>query len=123
MPEASTDLKIRKNDIILVAFIAVICIVTAFVPFLSSAEGSEVLIYKDGLLFSEKNLSENSVTDVDGLLSVVIENGYVYVVDSVCPNGECMHSKAHRAGDTIICLPNKIMIKITGESETDAVSG
>ena len=75
-------------------------------------------------LFAEKNISENSVTDVDGMMTVVIENGKVYAQNSVCPSGVCEHSlPITKSGDSIICLPNKIMIKISGEGETDAISG
>ena len=52
------------------------------------------------------------------------ENGKVYAQNSVCPDGVCEHSlPITKSGDSIICLPNKIMIKISGEGETDAISG
>ena len=118
------DLKIRRNDIFLAAVILLVCIVAAGVPFLFSFQGSSVLIYVDGKLYAEKSLNENSETDVDGLMQVVISEGSVSVENSVCPNGSCEHSAAiSGVGESIICLPNKIMIKISGETEMDAVSG
>ncbi|MBQ2721076.1 MAG: NusG domain II-containing protein [Clostridia bacterium] len=117
-------LKIRKSDIILTASIIVLCIVAAVLPFFFSTDGSTVEIYVDGVFFTEKNLSEDSETDVDGLMSVIIENGLVRVENSVCPSGACEHSlPISKSGESIICLPNKIMIKISGEGETDAISG
>lgn len=118
------DLKIRKSDIVLTVSIVAICIVLVILPFFFSRDGSSVSIYVDGRLFAEKNISENSVTDVDGMMTVVIENGKVYAQNSVCPSGVCEHSlPITKSGDSIICLPNKIMIKISGEGETDAISG
>lgn len=118
------DLKIRKNDIFLVASVIILCIIIAVIPFFFSPDGSSVLIYVDGELYAEKSLNENSVTDIDGLMQVVIENGKAYVKNSVCPNGACEHSAPVSAsGESIICLPNKIMIKISGETEMDAISG
>lgn len=118
------DLKIRKNDIFLVASVIILCIIIAVIPFFFSSDGSSVLIYVDGELYAEKSLNENSVTDIDGLMQVVIENGKAYVENSVCPNGACEHSAPVSAsGESIICLPNKIMIKISGETEMDAISG
>lgn len=117
-------LKIRKSDIILAAVIVVICITAAVLPFLFSSEGEVVRIYVAGQLYAEKSLSEDSVTSVDGLMDVVISGGNVHVENSVCPSGVCEHSAPiGRSGDSIICLPNRIMIKISGEGETDAVSG
>lgn len=118
------DLKIRKNDIFLVASIIILCIIISVIPFFFSSDGSSVLIYLDGELYAEKSLNENSVTDIDGLMQVVIENGKAYVKNSVCPNGACEHSApVSSSGESIICLPNKIMIKISGETEMDAISG
>ena len=57
-------------------------------------------------------------------MDVVIENGKVRVENSVCPSGSCEHSAAvSKKGESIICLPNKILIQISGEGETDAISG
>lgn len=118
------DLKICKNDIFLTALIIIFCVALLVLPFLFSSDGSSVLIYVDGELFAEKSLDENSETDVKGLLKVVIKNGEAHVEDSVCPNGSCEHSYAvSSSGESIICLPNKIIIKISGETEMDAVSG
>jgi len=118
------DLKIRKSDIVLTFSIVFICVVLAVIPFFFSRDGSSVLIYVDGKLFAEKNISENSRTDVDGMLTVVVENGKVYIENSVCPVGVCEHTlPITKSGDSIICLPNKIMVKISGEGETDAISG
>ena len=117
------DLKIRKNDIFLTALIIVVCVAFAVFPLLFSADGLSVLIYVDGEFFAEKSLYENSETDVQGLMKVVIKNGEAYVEDSVCPNGSCEHSSAvSSSGESIICLPNKIIIKISGETEMDAIS-
>ena len=118
------DLKICKNDVFLVAAIIALCVVAAVLPFFFSSEGESVLIYVNGELYAEKSLGKNSETDVDGLMRVVIKNGEAFVVDSVCPNGSCEHSApVSDSGESIICLPNKILIKIAGEGEMDAVSG
>ncbi len=118
------ELKIRKNDVILAAAIIALCVALTVVPFFFSSDGNVVDIYVDGELFAEKDLYENSVTDVLGLMSVIVENGRVRVENSSCPTGVCEHSSPiSKSGDSIICLPNKILIKISGDAETDAVSG
>lgn len=55
---------------------------------------------------------------------VVNENG-AYVEDVVCPDKVCQKTGViNKAGQNIVCLPNKVVIYIEGEKETgiDGVS-
>jgi hypothetical protein len=118
------NLKIRKSDIILTAVIVSFCIAAAAFLFFMRSGGETVQIYRDGELFAERSLNKDETVNVDGMMDVVIKNGSVHVENSVCPSGVCEHSGAvSKKGESIICLPNKILIKITGEGETDAISG
>lgn len=52
------------------------------------------------------------------------ENGEVRMIKSSCPDLICVHHKAVSGiGETIICLPHKLVIEITGtrEKELDGV--
>lgn len=117
-------LKIQKTDILLTASIFVFCAVIAALMLFFHSDGTNVCIYKNGELFAEHALSEDISINVDGLMNVVIKNGSVHVENSVCPNGACEHTGSiNKKGESIICLPNKILIKIDGEGDTDAISG
>ncbi len=49
---------------------------------------------------------------------VVIENGAVRVAEADCPDQVCVHTGAISGpGETIVCLPNRLLIEITGEPE------
>ncbi|MBO4392677.1 MAG: NusG domain II-containing protein [Clostridia bacterium] len=118
------NLKIRKSDIVLTCAIVVFCAAAALLMFFLRTGGDTVRIYKNGELFAERSLSQDDIINVDGLMDVVIQNGKVRVENSVCPSGACEHSgSVYKKGESIICLPNKILIKISGEGETDAISG
>ena len=59
-------------------------------------------------------------------LAVEVEPGRVRVARSACPGGDCLHTGwADRAGDRIICLPNRLIITLSGEDAPafDAISG
>jgi hypothetical protein len=57
-------------------------------------------------------------------LTMVIENGEVYVEKATCPDLVCQnHRPISRSGEQIICLPGRVVIAITGEeAEIDAVT-
>ncbi len=62
--------------------------------------------------------------DVDGHNKVVIAGGEVWMETADCPDKLCVaQGKISRSGQTIICLPNKVMVTIKGgKSEYDGVA-
>ena len=49
---------------------------------------------------------------------VVIEDGHVYMKYADCPDGLCIkQGKISREGESIICLPHKLVIRIVSLSE------
>lgn len=71
------------------------------------------------------DINEGRVINVEGPLGVtrvIIENGEVRVEDSPCREKICIKmGRKKRVGDQIICVPNRVIVEITGESE--AVDG
>lgn len=48
---------------------------------------------------------------------IVIENGAVRIAESPCRTHYCVHSGPHhRTGDAIACVPNRILVTITGRA-------
>jgi len=44
---------------------------------------------------------------------IVVKKGYIFVKENDCPNHDCIkEGKKNKIGDTIICLPNRILIRI-----------
>ena len=66
------------------------------------------------------------VEGADGNYNIVhIEQGTVWVSDADCSNHDCIRQgKISKVGQSIICLPHQMIIRIVGEGETeyDAVS-
>lgn len=60
-----------------------------------------------------------------GTNKVRIEPDGVYMENANCPDKLCVHQgKINKAGESIICLPNKIIVEIVGKKpDVDAVSG
>ena len=86
-------------------------------------EGSGVTVKVDDKIFGEYSLSENREVEIkseNGINYLVIEDGKAYMRDASCPDGICVeHRPVHREGESIVCLPNKVVILVKGD-EGDA---
>ena len=103
---------LKKADIILIAALALLAVLTLLFPLLNTASGSEaVVLVKNNELY---RLPLNKDTEVDlGTNVVKIENGEVFVESATCPDKVCVHhSPIKNKGDAIICVPNGIVVEV-----------
>ena len=58
-------------------------------------------------------------------ITVEAERGRIRVAHSDCPSQDCVHTGwVSRSGGQIVCLPNRLVITVTGgTAEADAVTG
>lgn len=92
-----------------------------------SHQGNKVEITKDGKLWGTYSLDgEHKITIHDGkeLNVVKISGGKVTMESANCKNQVCVHhSPVSRTGESIVCLPHKIVVSIKGEdNEYDTIS-
>ncbi|MDR2635151.1 MAG: NusG domain II-containing protein [Clostridiales bacterium] len=80
-------------------------------------KGAFAEIYLEGRLIYSLPLDEDTEVSVGGddHFRVKIENRSVFVSHSDCPGQNCVYAGAINAeGGAIICLPNKIVIRVVG---------
>lgn len=105
----------------LVIAISALCVCLFCIP-LFTAESATALVITDNGVRREYSL-EDGVIELDAL-TVVVESGSVRIAESNCKDGTCVKSGAiTRAGQRIICLPNKIVVELIGKSDLDGESG
>ena len=108
--------KIKANDILLIGAILLAALAGAVIMLLTRSEGDSVTVTVDGKLFAEYSLSENRTVEIkngEGFNILVIENGRAYVHEASCPDGICSsHRPISYSGQSIICLPNKVVIEV-----------
>jgi hypothetical protein len=47
---------------------------------------------------------------------LVIQDGYAYMKEADCPDGLCIHQgRIHKAGQSIVCLPNRVVVTIESD--------
>ena len=111
-------------DLILVFAILAIALSVFIFTELGRAGGSYVEVLIDGGRVAKFALSEDGEHILNGgTNTLVIEGGRAYVIDSDCPDKTCEHSgRISRVGERIICLPNRLEIRIIGDA-SDAILG
>ena len=109
---------ITKNDILLI--VVIIAIIGA-VFLLKSFSASNLVaeIYYDGKIVETVNLTEKEekkiITGENDSVVITAEDGKIYFEKSVCPDKVCVKSgELHKNGDFASCLPEKVIIKISG---------
>lgn len=82
-------------------------------------------VYCDGKLLLTLDLRvdrEETLETEFGTNTLTVRDGKIAVTAADCPDGYCMQRGWCAGGPQIVCLPNRLVIKFTGESEVDAVS-
>lgn len=119
----------KKNDIKLIAVILLIAAAGMAFLFLNQKPGDKVIVMVDGEVYQEYPLNEDITVDIPGVNGginhLVIKDGHADVTDANCPDKVCVRQKQiDKNGETIVCLPNKVIIKVESstESEIDGVT-
>lgn len=110
-----------KNDIILAVIVVVIAATGLFLLNVFKTEGAFAIIKIDGKETERYPLSVNTEvvieTGEDGRNTLVIEDNKAFIKDANCPDKICEgHSKISFKGETIVCLPHKVVIEIVAEN-------
>lgn len=124
--DGSIRLTFKKGDWLAIALVVLIALSTAAAFLPDRSEAGSVQIYQDGRLIDELSLAKDETVVVGGNYTntVVVRNGCVSIAASTCPGRDCVHSGwISSAGRSIVCLPNRIEVRIVGKSEVDFIVG
>jgi hypothetical protein len=86
------------------------------------ADGARVDIHVDGKVVASYPLSDDRAVDLgyNGHNLLIIKDGQAAVTDADCPDKLCVKQKSiSREGETIVCLPHKLVVKISGGGKSD----
>lgn len=85
-------------------------------------EGAKVVVTVDGDVFGEYSLNEDmqvKIDSEDGFNSFEIKDGRVDMYEADCRDGICVdHSPISLNGETIICLPHKVVVEVVGGEDS-----
>ena len=119
--------KLRRGDVVIFFLIALIGLgVFLFNSGLFGKEGEIVEVSKDGKVIARLKLSEDQIyITPDGKNTIQIKDRVVSMVDAICPDQICVHTKPLvNSTGSIVCLPNRVSLRIIGseEEEIDAIT-
>ncbi len=108
----------RRDVLFAVCLLALSLGALASFPFLQK-DGAYAAVIVDGEVRSRHALSQNAAIEIStphGQNTLKIENGKASITCADCPDGVCVaHAPISRDGETIVCLPNKLVVEIRDE--------
>jgi len=113
----------KIGDVILIGLLMGLTLGSIFVTDVLFEPGESVSVIVDGKEMYRLSLYENRTIDVQGPLGTTIikvEKGHAFIQKAPCPYQTCIKmGKIRRSGDMIVCLPNRILVKIEGKDRRD----
>lgn len=116
--------RIGRNDIIFITVLVAVVLIVAGSFYLRQGEkGAQVIVTVDGEVYGTYSLAENQKVPIikEGVTTnlLVIEDGEADMTEADCPDKLCVHQKAiSKNNETIVCLPNKVVVQVTGGEES-----
>ena len=113
--------------------VALVILIVAFVSYffvsvtLASGEAETVVIEQNGEIYAKYQLNSifgKKAVEIDtvfGYNIVEIECDSVAVTDASCPDKLCV-GRIKKVGETLVCLPNRLVVRLLGDAEVDAVA-
>lgn len=112
----------NKSDVKLILIVALIAIISLIIINITKKEGKTAIVYYEDKKVLTIDLNNSGTYEVDGYLGKVVmevNNQKIRVVEENSPKHLCS-IEGYSNSKPIICLPNKIVIKITN-NEIDGV--
>jgi len=116
----------KRGDIKIIVFILVIVLGAYGYVFLKGLSTNDkiVTISQDQELLYEFKIDDSyenmiKIDDDEDYNLICIQDGEVWIEEANCLNQVCVkHSKISKIGETIVCIPHKLIIEIKGDKKT-----
>lgn len=101
----------------------IIAVAVAGIVWMSDAGDAQTAVIRvDGKIVKEVRLDVDQSFWVDDV-RFEVKDGAIAFIESDCPGQECVHAGWLRSpGSCMACLPNKVSVTLTGESEVDVIA-
>lgn len=117
---------IKKADIVLFLILVIIGAALFFLSATGNEKGKQVVVSVDGKKYGTYSLAKDQTVVIrhsKNINKFTIKDGYVQMTHANCNNKVCLkEGKISRTKQSIVCLPNKVVIEIRGGESYDAIS-
>ena len=103
---------LKKGDYVVIALVAVAFLLSTALLLSFSKQGNRVVIKQDNQIIYDQSIDIDKKIDI-GTNEIIVINGIVYMEKASCKNQVCVKTgEISKKGESIICLPNKVIIEI-----------
>ena len=120
MKGVKSDRNTAIRDIVLILAIALVGLCLLFFNGRKSTPGSSVVVEVDGKTVASYPLDTDGVFVLNGGTNTLeIKDGKARISDADCPNMQCVRQGwISRGGQSIVCLPNKLIVTVTSSDRS-----
>lgn len=115
----------KKQDFIVIAALLCVAAVIFAALHFGTNKGTYVQIQVDNKVVDTLPLNENTekvIKTDNGSNTLLIQDGYACITQADCPDKICVHHrKISQNGESVICLPHKLVISIVNERDSDEI--
>ena len=119
-----------RGDLILIIGLLIAGLILSAALLRTRQDGRQAIVRVNGEIIATLPLTRDThyPIEADGTTTniLTIQSGAARMTEANCPDRLCIRRGAVRhAGDSIICLPNKVVVEISGADalDLDAVTG
>ena len=118
----------KKRDFLLIGIVLAAALLCWLIPrglgIFAGEEASQVRITVAGEEYGTYSLSEDQRIEINDTNVCEIRDGEVHMTEAGCPDQLCIHQGSiHIQGETIVCLPNRVTVEITGNDTEEQLDG
>lgn len=112
----------KKKDVLLIGSVVILAALFWLVPriidMFHEDEKLQLRITVAGNEYGTYALEKEQIIEIQDTNVCEIKNGKVSMISAQCPDQLCRRQgPIHRQGETIVCLPNKVVLEIKGSGE------
>ena len=124
-PPIKTLLTLGDRWLLLILLLASLATLYPLLP--TTPGGHTARIIHKGQVLLELNLNKDQRVTIDGdrgPVVVQVKNRAIRIIESECQNHFCVKNGAiNKVNQIIVCVPNRIVIKILGNPGLDVITG
>lgn len=115
---------LKRKDFILIFVVLIVIVFTFTINYFVNTKSVEnIEIYVDNKLYKTYSIDDEEKFKIEnekGYNIIKIHDGGVEIIEASCPDKVCVHSGfITKPSENIVCLPNKVHIKITTHNNND----
>ncbi len=120
MKGVKSDRNTAIRDIVLILAIALVGLCLLSFNGRKTTPGSSVVVEVDGKTVASYPLDTDGVFVLNGGTNTLeIKDGRARISDADCPNMQCVRQGwISRGGQSIVCLPNKLIVTVTSSDRS-----